>query len=293
MKKVKPKMKGRIFRTVMFIIGTFLLAIGYNLILLPHNLIMGGTSGLSIILADIINPQVFITISSLILIVFSYFLLGKEKTIRSLAGSLLYPLFINLTVPLASKLAPHFEFDVVIITILLAGVLAGVGYGLVFKAGFTTGGGDILMQIVSKYCKIPEGLASRYLNAIVIIIGGFTFGFTKLIYSIIILYINTELIDRILIGISDSKMFYIYTKENKKVEEFIIKELQAGVTILDSEGGFSKKSRKILMCVVKTSDYYLFKETVLSIDPNAFIVVTDCYEVAGGVKRQRLAFLNE
>ena len=88
-------------------------------------------------------------------------------------------------------------------------------------------------------------------------------------------------------------MFYIYTKENKKVEEFIIKELQAGVTILDSEGGFSKKSRKILMCVVKTSDCYLFKETVLSIDPNAFIVVTDCYEVAGGVKRQRLAFLNK
>lgn len=287
------KHKGRILRILMFVIGTFLLAIDYNLILLPHNLIMGGTSGLSIILADIVNPQIFITVSSLILAGFSFFLLGKEKTLRSLAGTLLYPFLINITIPLADKLAPYFEFDAIIITILLAGVLAGVGYGLVFKAGFTTGGGDILMQIISKYCKIPEGQASRYLNAIIIIIGGFTFGFTILIYSIIILYINTELIDRILIGISDSKMFYIYTKENKKIEDFILHELKSGVTILDSEGGFSKKARKILMCVVKTSDYYYFKETILSIDPNAFLVVTDCYEVAGGVKRQHLAFLND
>ena len=92
------KHKGRILRILMFVIGTFLLAIDYNLILLPHNLIMGGTSGLSIILADIINPQIFITVSSLILAGFSFFLLGKEKTLRSLAGTLLYPFLINITI---------------------------------------------------------------------------------------------------------------------------------------------------------------------------------------------------
>ena len=293
MDEVVIKSKNKILRALVFIFGTFLLAINYNLILLPNNLVIGGTSGLSVILKDIINPQVFITVTSFLLIIVSYFLLDKKTTWRNLAGAILYPVFIHLTVPLANKLLPYFTFESMFLTVLLSGFLFGFANGIIYKVGYTTGGSDIIMLVVSKYLKIQEGLANRYVNGIVILIGGFTFGFTKLIYALIILFISTELINRILIGISDSKMFYIYTKENKKIEKFILEELGSGVTIFDSEGGFSKKARKILMCVVKTSDYYYFKEHILAIDPNAFLVVTDCYEVSGGVKRQRLAFLNK
>ena len=287
------KNKNKIIRLTFFILGTLLLAINYNLILLPNNLVIGGTSGLSIVLAPIINPQLFIFISSVILIIISYILLGTDKTLKSLVGTFLFPIFTIITLPLCDKLLPYFTFDNYFLLIFLAGFLSGISYGIIFKMGYTTGGSDIMVQIVNEYFKISSGKASRFINTIIILTGGFTFGFTKLIYSVIILYINTEIIDRIMIGISDSKMFYIHTKQEEKLKDFIINELKYGVTILDSEGGYSKEKKSILLCVVKTSDYYLFKETILSIDKDAFLIVTDCYEVTGGVKRNKLAFLND
>lgn len=86
-------------------------------------------------------------------------------------------------------------------------------------------------------------------------------------------------------------MFFIYTRKTKEIEKFIINELQSGVTIFDAEGGFSRNKKKMIMCVVPTRDYYLFKESILLIDSNAFFIVTDCYEVSGGVKRSNLPFI--
>ncbi len=117
-----------------------------------------------------------------------------------------------------------------------------------------------------------------------------TFGINKFIYSLIILFINTTLIDRILIGISNSKLFFIYTKEDELIKEFIIKELKTGVTILNARGGYTEEKNHVLMCVVANRDYYYFKEMVLKIDPHAFFIINDCYEVTGGVKRHNLPF---
>lgn len=100
----------------------------------------------------------------------------------------------------------------------------------------------------------------------------------------------TKIVDNILIGISNSKLFFIYTKEHQKVEEHILKVMKTGVTLLETEGGYSKEKGYMLMCVVPTRDYYLFKEIVLQIDPSAFFVIHDCYEVHGG-KRKKSSFL--
>ena len=98
-------------------------------------------------------------------------------------------------------------------------------------------------------------------------------------------------IDKILLGISDSKQFFIHTKELNKVKELLIEKLNTGATVIETTGGFTHKKKKMLMCVVATRDYYLFKEAVLEIDPEAFFVINDCYEVTGGVRRDSLPFV--
>lgn len=277
-------------RLVVSALAMFLLALNYNVFLVHNNLVIGGTSGLAIILNHLfgISISLIILTFNIVLIVISYFALGSEQTRRTIIGSLLYPLFVELTIPLANYLIPHTNFDNFLLTILVTGLIYGFTTGVIYKTGYTTGGADIIMQIVNKYFHIPTGKASLFVNGIIVGVAGLMFGIPKMLYAIIIIVINTILVDKILIGISDSKMFFIYTKKEKEVADFIINEINAGYTILTTEGGYSKTKRKMLMCVVPTRDYFLFKESVLLIDKDAFFVISDCYEVSGGVKRENL-----
>lgn len=294
-KKIKELVyqKHYIERFFVLLIGVTLLALVYNLFLIPNNLVIGGTSGIAIIFQKLcgINPNLFLYIASIILLIISFIFLGKEETTTTIIGSFLYPIMVSATVPLASALKEYLIFDNFIIVILIAGLLNGFANGIIYKSGFTTGGSDILMKIINKYARIPEGKSVLYTNIVIILAGGFIFGINKMIYAVMILFISSSLVDRILIGISNSKLFFIYTKETKKVQEFIIKELKSGVTLLDTQGGFRKQKGKLLMCVVATRDYYYFKESVLAIDPEAFFVINDCYEVKGGVKKTQNTIL--
>lgn len=294
-KKIKEKVlkQNLISRYLIFIFGAALLAFNYNLFLLPNNYVIGGTSGLAIIFKTLFNwqPAVFLAVASVVLLTLSVILLGVKETKKTLIGSIVYPLMVSLTAPLANFVSRYLDFDTVIIPVLIAGVLYGTANGLIFKMGFNTGGGDILMKIINKYAKIPEGKAILAINSTIMLFGAIIYGPNKFIYSLIILFLNSNIIDRILIGISNSKLFMIYTKEITKVEDYIINDLKTGVTILEATGGFSKEKNDVLMCVVPNRDYYLFKEVVLEIDKNAFFVINDCYEVAGGVKRRNLPFI--
>lgn len=294
MKEIKELIyhKHYIQRFIVLLMGVTLLALIYNLFLIPHNLVIGGTSGLAIIVQKLcgLNPSTFLYIASIILLIVSYIFLGRQETMNTIIGSLLYPIMVSATVPLAEFLKIYLTFDSFLIMILIAGLCSGVANGIIYKSGFTTGGSDILMKIINKYAQISEGKSVLYTNIVIILAGGFVFGINKMIYAIIILYISTTLVDRILIGISNSKLFFIYTKKTKEVKKIIIEDLKSGVTLLDTKGGFREESGKLLMCVVPTRDYYYFKEMVLKIDPNAFFVINDCYEVRGGVKRSNLPF---
>lgn len=290
-KKKKQKRQSKIIKFALFIVGVFLITLNYNMFLIPNNLVIGGVSGIAIIIKRVfdINPVLFIYAINLILLIISFFFLGWKRTRRSAIGAILYPLFIFLTEPLALSL--NFAFKSDIIMILVTGIIYGVGTGLVYKAGYTTGGTDILIHIFGEKKKVSTGNSMIIINSIIILFGGFFFGYEKVIYAIMILYIESIIVDRILLGVSDSKMFFVYTKKVLEVEKFIMEDIKTGVTVLNIEGGYSEEKSKMLMCVVRTRDYYLFKETILNIDPTAFLVINDCYEVMGGVKRSNLPFI--
>ncbi len=289
----KIKKEKLVMRFIIFLIGIFILAINYNIFIVPNSFVLGGSTGLSIILNKIFNisPVMLVLFINVFLILISLIFLEKSDTRRAVIGSILFPFFISLTGSICDKIIPYIQIDNILLIALLSGLLYGLGTGLIYKVGFNTGGGDILIKIVNKYFYLSSGSSALLCNGIVVLCGGLIFGIKTVIYSIIILLVSSEIVDRIVIGISDSKMFFIYSKKYKDIQKYIINELKTGITILDTEGGYNNEQREMLMVVVSTRDYYRIKEAILNIDENAFFAVCDCYEVSGGVKRKNLPFI--
>ena len=279
-------------RLLVMIVGIFIMAVTYNIFLLHYNLVIGGTSGLAIIVKDIfeISPALFIFIVELFLLTISFFLLGAKTTGMTIIGSLLFPLFISITSGFCSILAEKLVFDSMLIIALISGILFGIGSGLVYKMGYSTGGSDIIMQILNKYFSISSGVALFVSNVAIIILGAFIFGLNKSIYGIIIVVINSILVDKIMLGISNSKVFYISTKKPDEIKG-LIKTMKTGYTLLKAEGGYSKQKQDMIMCVINNKDYYMFKNVVEQIDPESFIIITDCYEVYGGKRKETFPFI--
>lgn len=287
----KLRSKDFIARYFMLLVSSFIIAINYNVFLLHNDIVAGGLSGIAIVLKNQIDPSTLIFCGNLVLLVLAFFLLGKKYFKDAVIGALLVPLVIRFTSPLVPYILEYVHFDNIIITLLISGILDGLGYGFLYKYGFSSGGSDIINAILAKYLKIPTGRANLLTNTLIIGIAAIKLGLTKMIYGIIIIYIGSLLIDRIMIGISDSKLFFVHTTNIDKVKDFIITELNCGVTLLDAKGGYLKDDKEIIMCVVPNKDYIFFKEVLLQVDPSVFFVISDCYEVSGGVKRERLPFI--
>ena len=280
-------------RSALFVLGCFISSLSYNLFFVPNNFVSGGLGGVGIILNKLANldPTFVIMIGNLILIILSLFTLGVKKSLLSIIGATTSTVFIYLTRNIPELI--NFHFDNILLYVLAAGVVGGFGESLVYKAGFNTGGNSIIALIIQHYNKKPLGVILRGIAIIIILAGGATFGYTSLMYSLIITVISTTLVDRMLIGISASKTFFIQTSKEEEVKDFIIKIIESGVTELDSHGAFSHKKKKMLMCVVPTERYSLLRSAIKEIDPEAFIVVSDCYEVLGGTKRDKLNLGND
>ncbi len=274
--------KSKFKRYAQFCLGCLLVAISFNLFLAPNDLVPGGVSGFSVIINHLlgINKSIIILGLSLLLLILSYIFLGKNKTRGSILGSLLFPLFVEIT----SNISEIIQIDTsqLLLSAVFGGILYGFGAGIIFKAGFTTGGTDILNQIISKYAKVSMGKSMLICDGTIVLLSGIVFGPTKLMYSVIILYLISYMSDRVILGISDSKAFYIVTDEEKKIKEYVIKYLNHGVTVFNAKGGYKKEKQTVLLCVLPTKDYYKLKEGIHEIDPDAFFVVTDAYEVFGG-----------
>lgn len=273
--------KDRLLRYTQFLLGVFIVAVAYNVLVLPCSIVYG-MGGVGVILNELIaiDPAIVILIGDLFLLILSYILLGKEKTRGSVIGSLLYPLFVKLTENF-SQFIDLGDTDILLL-VLFGAVITGCGLGLIFKSGFTTGGTDILNQIVSKYFKMSLGNSMLFTDGLIIVCGLFVFGWEKLMYSMVSLYIISIMTDKVVLGISQSKAFYIITDHETAVKKFITEHLSHGVTVLQARGGYTGNNKKVIMCIIPTKEYFLVKEGIHEIDPKAFFVVTDAYEVSGG-----------
>lgn len=269
-------------RFFIMLCGLFISAFAFNMFFVPNNIVVGGISGLSLIIKEYfhIKPSLFIFIISAFLIIISLIFLGKEKTLKTLVVVIIYPVFVEVTSKITGYI--NFETNSLLLVVIFGGVLDGLSSGLILKEGFSAGGTQIITQIMYKYLHISLGKSSLMINSLIIITAMFTFGITKSMYAIIALYISANITDRVILGVSNNKAFYIVTDKEQEVSEFIIKNLSHSVTIIDAKGGYSNKNKKLLLCVIPTREYFLVKEVVLEIDKNAFFLITDSYEAVGG-----------
>ena len=273
--------KDRLIRFANFLLGITLAALAFNIFLRPNELV-SGLSGLSIITEKVFNftPYLFILIVNIFLIILSFILLGFEKTKNSAIGAILYPIMVALTSPIVEYI--NLGTTETIVLTVCGAVLLGFGIGLVFKSGFTTGGTDIIDQILHKYLKISMGTAVLIVNGIICVLTLYILGFTSFIYSIIAIYIISLITDKVLLGISSSKSIYIITEKEEEIKNFILKNLSHGVTILEGKGAYTGHNQDVIMCIVPTREYFILKEGVRELDNKAFVIVTDAYEVLGG-----------
>ena len=249
----------------------------------PNNIVSGGSVGLSLIIKELfgIDTSLFVFIVSAGLLVVSYIFLGKYDTVKALLGTMLLPVFMEFSSVYYEIF--NLEISSMFMVVFIGGILMGLGNGLIIRSGYTVGGFQIIYLILYRKFGISIGKSGMFLNSIIVIIGGIFFGFDTALYAVIGLYICNVMTDRVMLETSLSKTFYIVTDHDREIKQYIIDHLGYGVTVVKAKGGYSNKNKKILICVVPTRQYYEVKNMLEEIDNNVFFLITDTYEIYGGM----------
>ena len=266
-------------RYFFLIVGCFVVAFAFNVFFKEYGIVCFGVSGLSIVVSKFGIPNsLFIFVADIFLLILSYFMLGEKKTKNAIVGSLIFPVFVWLT----EYLVPYFQFEnlELLVAAIFGGVLSGIGYGLIYKTNFNTGGTDIICEIVSKYTKVSLGKAMWVSDGLVVLSGLIISGPEIVLYGFFVLYIISFMTDRVVLGISQSKAFYIVTDKKEEVREFLLSIVDGGVTLINARGGYSNNKETLLLGVVPTRQYCIVKEGLKEIDDDIFFLACDAYEVS-------------
>ena len=275
--------RNRSERIAILIWGVLVYAISFSIFFSPKNIVTGGTTGLSLIVDKFlkIDTSVFVFFVSFTLLVIGYFLLGKKNTIKTIFGVILLPIFLEFSS--VFQVLFHLEASSLFLTIFFGGIMMGLGNGMIIRSGFSVGGFQTIYQILYKYFGISIGKSTLWVNGVLIFISGMIFGVSNALYAIIGLYISSVVTDRVMLESSITKTFFIITNKEKEISQYIVENLGYGITVMNAEGGYSGKNKKILMCAIPTRHYYELKESIQELDEEVFFLITDTYEIYGGV----------
>ena len=262
------------------IIGSTIFALGFALFLQPNEMNAGGISGLAQVIVEVVGMGTVGTLS--ILINLPLFILGGLKIGKKFfAGSL-------LGMTLSSVLIDFFatiDFPTVepLVSVLYGGVLCGLGLGMVFIFGTSTGGSDILVRLLKlKYRNVPIGQISMVFDLVVVILTGVVFGdITKALYTGITVFLCGQVIDAVVYRFDYSKVALIISKEHEAIAHAIGTKLERGATFLHGEGSYSHRDTKVILTAVKKQQVAELKELIMKIDPDAFVIVQEAHQVLG------------
>ncbi|MGL4452896.1 MAG: YitT family protein [Sarcina sp.] len=274
------KYKTTIIDVVVIILGCVIASLGINIFLTDAKLLSGGATGIGLIFQYLfgINAGIIVLVINIPLFILSYLKLDKRFTIYSMIGTL----SLSLSLMMTSKI--HIELNITdpLVLCIYGGVLCGIGYGLVFSRSASTGGTDIItMSIKKKYSNFNIGKVGLFLNLIIVSVGSIFFGLSIALYTLISMFTQGIVIDKVINGVNSKKLLLILTEKEEEVIEHIIKKMHRGVTSLEANGEYTKKHGKMLYCLVTTRQMIELKNKILKIDPKAFITIIDVNEVKG------------
>lgn len=261
-------------------VGCFIASLGVNLFLARAHLLSGGATGVALIVQYLfgINSGIIVFIINIPLFVLSYLKLPKKFTLYSTIGML----SLSLSLMITSSLAKFIVLDDILLYCIYGGILCGVGYGLVFSRSGSTGGTDIITMIIrKKFSNFNIGSIGFTINLLVVGLGAVFFGIPVALYTLISMFIQGIVLDKVIKGSSSKQLLFILTEKEQLVIDYIIKDLHRGVTSLVAEGEYTHDKKKMLYCLVTPRQMIELKNTIHLIDPRAFITVIDVSEVKG------------
>ncbi len=261
-------------------IGCAMFGLGFNLFLLPNSLNAGGLSGLSMVLVHILKLGTVGTVTAffnLPLFIVGGVKIGKRFFVGSLIGMLLSSTFIDLF-----SLLPFPDTEP-LIGALYGGVICGLGLGLVFSTGCSTGGSDIVVRLIKrKWRNVPIGTITIALDLCVAILTGIVFrDVTRTLYSGVAIFVSGQVVDAVVYRFDYSKVALIITDCHERIAKEIAAKLDRGATFLDGEGSYRHNKTKVVLTAVKRQQVAELKQLVSEVDPNAFIIVQEAHQVLG------------
>lgn len=267
---------------LLIILGAAVYALAFDAFFVPNSVAFGGVTGL----AQIVNfflPQatvgVLVIAFNVPLFLLGWKLLGGHMLVSSLAAMMVSSVFIDL-IPLLYEFPP---MEDKLLACLLGGVVLGVGLGIIFLQGATTGGTEIVARLLKlKLSWLPLGKLLLIADLTVVALVALVFrNVNTALYGVVALYISTVVMDWALYGMDNAKVAYIISDKPEDIARVIMDELDRTVTYLQGEGGYLGQPKKVILCAFKQRQIVAIKETVRQVDPNAFMIVTNSHEVLG------------
>ncbi|MBN2604484.1 MAG: YitT family protein [Bacilli bacterium] len=280
----KLKVVSRIERYFMISLGIILMVAGFYYFILPAELVVGGVTGLGLVIYELYGFSISLTVFFLnaFLLFLGLILLGKRIFLRSIYGSLLFPLVLFIMEEFLPLI--NYQNDN-LITVMFGGFFLGLGFGLVIKYGGTSGGTDIPIRILNKKFKIPLSISIYSVDGIIILLGVIVFysqyGINTGLYALMIMFISGKVADMVIVGSDTKKAVQIITEKPQEIKEAIYKLVDRGITEVEIKGGYSKIIKTMLITVITKQEYYFIRNTIAGIDENAFVYVTPATEIHG------------
>ncbi len=279
----------------MIIIGTVILAIGTAIFILPFNLVIGGVSGLGIIISRFIPWEFFtvdvvITILTWLLFFLGFFILGRSFAAKTLVSTIIYPPAISIFMKMASPnfLDGFFLLNTgsdmhLLLAAIFGGVLIGIGCAITFLGGGSTGGSDIIGFIIAKFIKkLKSSMAIGCVDGAIVILGMFFLDdFILTLVGVLSVFITTIVVDKVFIGASKAFVAQIVTENYEGINKAVIEELERTTSIMDIIGGYSGEKKKMVMVSFSMRQYANLLSIINKCDKNAFITIHRAHEING------------
>lgn len=266
-------------RILSIIFGTLLVAIATNGILLPNHLLSGGVNGISMLLYLLFNFKVSLLVILINIPIFILGLLFLRKTYLaySLFGMLMLSFWLEVTDSI------YIPTDNTLTILVVAGLLHGIGTGVIFRADGSTGGTDIIAKIINKYFSINMATVTFYLNALIILLSTYFFNIDIAVLTISTMFISSQVVNFVVDGINRKRTLYIITDAEhfEELSSVLLKELHRGVTMIPAIGAYTSATKYILFTTVSVREVSKAKQIVLNIDSKAFMTVTETSQVIG------------
>lgn len=280
---------------IWIIIGSLITAAAINVFLVPYKIAPGGVSGIATVIYYLSGGRFPVGMTMLVLNIPLFIMglkfIGKRFAFRTLFSTIFLSVAIDTTEPLTKMFVERYLVVLernpstpdLLLYAIFGGVLMGVGLGIVFRSGATTGGSDLAARIVNHFQRnFTMGQILLFIDTAAIIFAAVAFNsFLLALYAVISLYISSKVIDAVLEGVNFAKSVFIISDNSEEIASRILKELDRGITALKGKGMFTGFDKQVLLCVLHRGQLPLLKEIVKEVDDKAFVILTDIREVFG------------